>query len=65
MATGRLDAVVPDSARAVIQLLAARVQREALVLSFNDIILLLGTTFVIGLLLMPLVRKPRPATAGH
>jgi DHA2 family multidrug resistance protein len=64
MATGHLDPLVPDSSRAAIGLLAARVQREALVLSFNDVILLLGALFVVGLFLMPLVRRQRSASAG-
>jgi DHA2 family multidrug resistance protein len=64
MATGRLDPLVPDSGRAAIGLLAARVQREALVLSFNDVILLLGSLFVVGVFLMPLVRRQRSAAAG-
>ena len=64
MATNRLDPLVADSARAAIQVLAVRVEREALVLSFNDVILLLGTMFVLGLLLMPMVRRSRAATAG-
>jgi DHA2 family multidrug resistance protein len=39
------------------------VQREALVLTFNDVILLLGAMFVVGLLMMPLVRRPRSQMA--
>jgi DHA2 family multidrug resistance protein len=64
MQTNRLDALVPDSTRAALQLLAGKVQREALVMSFNDVILLLGTMFVIGLLIMPLVRRPRASPAS-
>jgi DHA2 family multidrug resistance protein len=45
------------------QLLANIVQREALVLTFNDVIMLLAGLFVLGLLLMPLVRRPRSAMA--
>ena len=33
-------------------------------MSFNDVILLLGTMFVIGLLIMPLVRRQRSASAS-
>jgi DHA2 family multidrug resistance protein len=64
MQTNRLDAMVPDAARATIQLLAGKVQREALVMSFNDVILLLGTMFLVGLVMMPLVRQQRSAAAG-
>jgi len=33
------------------------------VLTFNDVIMLLGSLFVVGLMLMPLVSRPR-APAG-
>jgi len=63
----RLDALVPgDSSRAAVKLLANVVQREALVLTYNDVIMILGSLFVVGLLLMPLVNRPRVAgAAGH
>jgi hypothetical protein len=32
-------------------------------MTFNDVILLLGTMFIIGLIMMPLVRKPRSQMA--
>jgi hypothetical protein len=42
------------------------VQREALVMTYNDAIMLLGCLFVAGLFLMPLVGRPRVAgAAGH
>jgi DHA2 family multidrug resistance protein len=43
------------------------VQREALVLTYNDAIMLLGGLFVAALLFMPLVRRPRatPVSPGH
>jgi DHA2 family multidrug resistance protein len=63
MQTNRLDPMLPDSSRAAMQLLANIVQREALVLTFNDVIMLLAGLFVLGLLLMPLVRRPRSAMA--
>jgi len=37
------------------------VQREALVLSYNDALMMLGVGFAIGLFLMPLVKAPRSA----
>jgi DHA2 family multidrug resistance protein len=49
-----------DSYRAAIKMLGDLVHREALVLSYNDILLLLGGFFVTGIMLMPLVRRPRP-----
>jgi len=50
-----------------IKLLANLVQREALVLTYNDAIMLLGGLFVAALLVMPLVRRPRatPVSPGH
>jgi DHA2 family multidrug resistance protein len=66
--SGRFDTLVPgDPARAAVKLLANLVQREALVLTYNDAIMLLGGLFVAALLVMPLVRRPRatPASPGH
>jgi hypothetical protein len=42
--------------------LSSIAQREALVLTYNDLLLLLGALFVCGLLL-PLVRRPRSLLA--
>jgi DHA2 family multidrug resistance protein len=62
--TGRFDPLIPgDPHQAAVTLLARLVQREALVLTFNDVILLLGAMFVVGLLMMPLVRRPRSQMA--
>jgi DHA2 family multidrug resistance protein len=64
----RFDTLVPgDAARAAVKLLANLVQREALVLTYNDAIMLLGGLFVAALLVMPLVRHPRatPVSPGH
>jgi DHA2 family multidrug resistance protein len=66
--TGRFDTLVPgDAARAAVRLLGNLVQREALVLTYNDAIMLLGGLFVAALLVMPLVRRPRatPVSPGH
>jgi DHA2 family multidrug resistance protein len=68
MQSNRLDGLVAgDAGRAAVQLLANLVQREALVMTYNDAIMLLGCLFVAGLFLMPLVGRPRVAgaTAGH
>ena len=64
----RLETLVPgDPGRAAVKLLAAVVQREALVLTYNDAIMLLGGLFVVALFAMPLVRQPRttPVSPGH
>ena len=64
-ATARFSTILPgDPHQAAITLLARIVQRQALVLTFNDELLLLGGGFVVGLLLMPLVRRRRSAMAG-
>ncbi len=58
--TSRLDSLIPgDPHHAAIKLLANLTQREALVLTYNDLLLLLGALFVFGLMLLPLVRRPR------
>jgi MFS transporter, DHA2 family, multidrug resistance protein len=68
MHTDRFDGLVPgDATHAAVKLLANVVQREALVLTYNDLIMLIGSVFVAALLVMPLVRRPRatPVSPGH
>ncbi len=48
-----------DAYRAAVTELSRMVQREALVLTYNDLLLLIGVLFVGGVMLMPLVRQPR------
>ena len=56
----RLAAKIPgDPAHAAAMLLGRLVEREALVLTYNDALLLLGAGFALALVLMPLVRSPR------
>jgi DHA2 family multidrug resistance protein len=58
--THRLASLIPgDPHHAALKLLAARVETEALVLTYNDALLLVGGIFAAALLLMPLVRRPR------
>ena len=45
-------------------LLANMVQREAMVLTFNDLFLVMAGVFLSALLFMPLVRKPQQAVAA-
>jgi DHA2 family multidrug resistance protein len=60
MQTSRLDPLISgDSSHAALQLLAGAVQREALVLTYNDALMLLGVAFAFSLVLMPLVKNPR------
>jgi MFS transporter, DHA2 family, multidrug resistance protein len=68
MQANRFDALVPgDTGRAAIKLLANLVQREALVMTYNDALMLIGGLFVASLLVMPLARRPRaaPISPGH
>jgi DHA2 family multidrug resistance protein len=63
--TGRFDSLIPgDAHRAAVKLLGDLVQREALVLTYNDLFQLIGGVFVLGLMLMPLVRRPRSVMAA-
>ncbi len=60
MQTSRFGDLLPgDAHRAALKALAAIVEREALVMSFNDALMLLGSFFAIALVLMPLVKSPR------
>jgi hypothetical protein len=55
----RFDTLISgDSGRVAVKLLANLVQREALALTYNDLLLLIGALFVFGLML-PLVSRPR------
>jgi DHA2 family multidrug resistance protein len=61
---GRLDSLISgDANQAAVKLLANLVQREALVLTYNDVLLLIGGVFVFALMLMPLVRRPQSLMA--
>jgi MFS transporter, DHA2 family, multidrug resistance protein len=58
--TERFGLTIPgDPTHATVKMLGNLVQREALVLTYNDMLLLIGAFFVLGLMLMPLVRRPR------
>jgi DHA2 family multidrug resistance protein len=62
MQTGRFDGLTTgDAAHQAMQLLADTVQREALVLTYNDALMALGVGFALGLALMPMVKAPRSA----
>jgi DHA2 family multidrug resistance protein len=68
MQTNHLDPLVRgDTGRAAVKLLANLVQREALVLTYNDAIMVVGGLFVAALFMMPLVRRPRatPVSPEH
>ena len=63
--TNRFGSLIPgDPHRAAVTLLARLTEREALVLTYNDVLLLLGGVFVVGLMLMPLVRRPHSPMAS-
>ena len=60
----RLSLQIPgDPTHAAAKLLGNLVYREALVLSYNDTLLLIGGFFVIGVMMMPLVRRARSLVA--
>ncbi len=60
--SARLGNVIPgDPDIAAMKQLAQIVYREALVLSFNDVLLMMASVFAVALLFMPLVRKPQLA----
>jgi DHA2 family multidrug resistance protein len=56
---------LPDAGGAAWRLLADLVGREAMVLTFNDALLVMASVFAVALLLMPLVRKPREAAPAE
>jgi DHA2 family multidrug resistance protein len=56
----RFGPLIPgDSKHAAVKILVNLVQREALVLAYNDLLLLIGFLFIVGLLMLPLVHRPR------
>ena len=60
------DGLVSDAGAAAMARLVGLVQREALILTFNDCLLLMSGVFFSALLFMPLVRRPGgPAGSGH
>jgi MFS transporter, DHA2 family, multidrug resistance protein len=66
--TNRLDSLIHgDTSRAAVKLLANLVQREALVLTYNDALMLIGAVFVAALFMMPFVRRPgvTPVSGDH
>jgi MFS transporter, DHA2 family, multidrug resistance protein len=63
--SSRLGALVPgDPNRAALELLAQMVERQALVMSFNDVLMVMGGAFLVGLPLTLLLRRPRSAVSG-
>jgi MFS transporter, DHA2 family, multidrug resistance protein len=60
------DGLVADANVAAISKLVGMMQREALILTFNDCLLLMSGVFFVALLFMPLVRRPgAPVAADH
>src|SRR5262249_9187569 len=60
----RFETLIPgDPDVAAHRLVGNILQREAYVLTFNDVLMLMALIFAVGLLVMPLVRKPGHATA--
>ncbi|HYC05885.1 MAG TPA: DHA2 family efflux MFS transporter permease subunit [Azospirillaceae bacterium] len=73
LAASLQGALGSDAQAAALKLMAGTVRREAVVMTFSDLFLLMGALFVVTLLTMPLVRKPRaaggpgggPGAGGH
>ena len=64
--SGLLGTMLPgDPQHAAVRMLGNLVMREATVLTFNDALLAMATAFVLTLVFMPLVRKPRPTGSGR
>jgi MFS transporter, DHA2 family, multidrug resistance protein len=58
-ATARFDQHFTEGgSAAAVRMLGRIVEREALVLTFNDVMLLIGAIFLIGLLMVPLLKRP-------
>ena len=58
--TGHLEPLISgDPAQAALKLLAGLVQREALVLTYSDTLMMIGAVFVAGVIVIPLARPPR------
>jgi DHA2 family multidrug resistance protein len=56
----RFGSLIPgDPSHAAVKMLASVVHREALVLAYNDLMLLIGSLFIVGLMMLPLVGRPR------
>jgi MFS transporter, DHA2 family, multidrug resistance protein len=57
---GRLSGVIPgDPDMAALRMMQSLVEREAMVLTFTDCLMLMAGVFAFAFLFMPLVRKPR------
>jgi DHA2 family multidrug resistance protein len=66
--TSRFGSLIPgDASHAAVTLLGNLVHREALVLMYNDLLMLIGGFFVFGAMMIPLVRRPRSVLTsdGH
>jgi DHA2 family multidrug resistance protein len=57
--SARLGTTLPDGDLAALKMLHNLVQREAQVLTFNDLLMAMAALFFTALLALPLVRKPK------
>ena len=55
----RLDGVVAQPDSALLELLAQLIEREASVMAYNDVFVVLGMSLLTGLLAIPLLRRPQ------
>jgi DHA2 family multidrug resistance protein len=59
------DSISGDPELAALKVIARLVQREALVLTLSDCMMLMAGTFGFALLFLPLLRRPRPPGSGR
>jgi MFS transporter, DHA2 family, multidrug resistance protein len=64
MAQGFQATLGSDADRAAVASLSQMVRRQALVMAFSDVFLILAVVFFAVLLLVPLARRPQPVAAG-
>ena len=58
------ERIATDPTLAAIKTMGAVLHREAALMAFNDVFLVMAWVFFAALLFMPLVRRPRPASGG-
>ncbi len=64
MTQGFTPSLGSDAERAAVASLSQIVRRQALVMAFSDVFLILAVVFFVVLLLVPLARRPQPVAAG-
>ena len=55
------DMMVGNADKAALEIVGQLVEREALVLSFSDVLVVIAAVFLAAVVLVPLIERPRPA----